>query len=215
MFHAQRLPVAVSNIHSDCFFQPGACRTRRPVRSDYCHCRACHRCSIRATNRTVCAVCEKWRTVGGTAALGTALRPSDQKVILKRYCYGYGAHEPNMQIERGRPATSGQHGLDRAAERGVEQRREPVSMRIRVPYFGVALQCLAGTELILTLTSGMTSVVKRDRRLRLVKAPQELPQRRDERVSCTGRLYADQQGIIPARKSRCDEDAVRTLARSA
>jgi DNA-binding transcriptional LysR family regulator len=45
---------------------------------------------------------------------------------------------------------------------------------VRVPYFGVALQCLPGTELVLTLTSGMTSVVKRDRRLRLVKAPQEL-----------------------------------------
>jgi DNA-binding transcriptional LysR family regulator len=45
---------------------------------------------------------------------------------------------------------------------------------IRVPYFGVALQCLPGTELVLTLTSGMTSVVKGDRKLRLVKAPQEL-----------------------------------------
>ena len=45
---------------------------------------------------------------------------------------------------------------------------------IRVPYFGVALQCLPGTELVLTLTSGMASVVKHDRRLRLVKAPQEL-----------------------------------------
>jgi DNA-binding transcriptional LysR family regulator len=45
---------------------------------------------------------------------------------------------------------------------------------IRVPYFGVALQCLPGTELVLTLTSGMTSVIKNDRRLRLVKAPQEL-----------------------------------------
>jgi DNA-binding transcriptional LysR family regulator len=45
---------------------------------------------------------------------------------------------------------------------------------IRMPYFGVALQCLPGTELVLTITSGMTSVVKRDRRLRLVKAPQEL-----------------------------------------
>src|SRR6202022_4862791 len=45
---------------------------------------------------------------------------------------------------------------------------------IRLPYFGVALQCLRGTELVLTLTSGMTSVVRRDRRLRLVKAPQEL-----------------------------------------
>jgi hypothetical protein len=33
-----------------------------------------------------------------------------------------------MQIERGKPATSGQHGLDRAAERGVEQRGEPASM---------------------------------------------------------------------------------------
>jgi DNA-binding transcriptional LysR family regulator len=45
---------------------------------------------------------------------------------------------------------------------------------IRVPYFGVALQCLPGTELVLTLTSGMRSVIKRDRQLRLVKAPPEL-----------------------------------------
>ena len=45
---------------------------------------------------------------------------------------------------------------------------------IRVPYFGVALQCLPATELVLTLTSGLTSVVKGDRKLRLVKAPQEL-----------------------------------------
>src|SRR3979411_487530 len=29
---------------------------------------------------------------------------------------------------------------------------------IQVPYFGVGLQCLAGTELVLTLTSGMTPV---------------------------------------------------------
>src|SRR3982074_3188015 len=45
---------------------------------------------------------------------------------------------------------------------------------IRVPYFGVALQCLPGTELVLTLTSGMTSVIKNDPGLRLVKAPHEL-----------------------------------------
>jgi DNA-binding transcriptional LysR family regulator len=45
---------------------------------------------------------------------------------------------------------------------------------IRVPYFGVALQSLPGTDLVLTLTSGMTSVIKNDRRLRLVKAPQGL-----------------------------------------
>jgi DNA-binding transcriptional LysR family regulator len=45
---------------------------------------------------------------------------------------------------------------------------------IRVPYFGVALQCLPGTDLVLTLTSGMTPAIKADRRLRLVKAPQEL-----------------------------------------
>ena len=45
---------------------------------------------------------------------------------------------------------------------------------IRVPYFGVALQCLPGTELVLTLTSGLTSVVRRDRRLRLARAPREL-----------------------------------------
>jgi hypothetical protein len=45
---------------------------------------------------------------------------------------------------------------------------------IRVPYFGVALPCLPSTELVLTLTGGMTSVIKNDRRLRLMKAPQEL-----------------------------------------
>jgi DNA-binding transcriptional LysR family regulator len=42
---------------------------------------------------------------------------------------------------------------------------------IRVPYFGVALQCLPGTELVLTLTGGMTSVIKNDRRA-AGKAPQ-------------------------------------------
>ena len=44
---------------------------------------------------------------------------------------------------------------------------------IRVPYFGVGLQCLPGTELVLTLTSGMTTAIKNDRRLRLMKAPHE------------------------------------------
>jgi DNA-binding transcriptional LysR family regulator len=45
---------------------------------------------------------------------------------------------------------------------------------IRVPYFGVALQCLPGTELVLTVTSGMRSVIEGNRDLRVVKAPQEL-----------------------------------------
>jgi DNA-binding transcriptional LysR family regulator len=48
------------------------------------------------------------------------------------------------------------------------------SSSIRVPYFGVALRCLPGTELVLTLTSGMTSAVLGNRELRLVKAPHEL-----------------------------------------
>jgi DNA-binding transcriptional LysR family regulator len=45
---------------------------------------------------------------------------------------------------------------------------------IRVPYFGVALQCLPRTELVLTLTSGMSSAVRGNRQLRVVKAPHEL-----------------------------------------
>jgi DNA-binding transcriptional LysR family regulator len=45
---------------------------------------------------------------------------------------------------------------------------------VRMPYFGAALSCLPGTDLILTLTSGMTQVVSRDSDLRLVKAPPEL-----------------------------------------
>ena len=45
---------------------------------------------------------------------------------------------------------------------------------VRMPYFGAALSCLPDTELVLTLTSGMTQVVNRDSDLRLVKAPPEL-----------------------------------------
>jgi len=45
---------------------------------------------------------------------------------------------------------------------------------IRVPYFGVALQCLPGTDLVLTVTSGLRSVIKENRELRVVKEPHEL-----------------------------------------
>jgi DNA-binding transcriptional LysR family regulator len=45
---------------------------------------------------------------------------------------------------------------------------------IRVPYFGVALHSLPGTELVLTVTSGMSSVIRGNRELRIVKAPNEL-----------------------------------------
>ena len=45
---------------------------------------------------------------------------------------------------------------------------------VRMPYFGAALSCLPGTELILTLTNGMREMVERNSTLRLVKAPQEL-----------------------------------------
>src|SRR5258708_30365325 len=45
---------------------------------------------------------------------------------------------------------------------------------VRLPYFGVALQCLPGTELVLTVTSGMRSVIEGNRQLRAVKAPLEL-----------------------------------------
>jgi DNA-binding transcriptional LysR family regulator len=48
------------------------------------------------------------------------------------------------------------------------------SSSIRVPYFGVALQCLPGTELVLTVTSGLSSVVRGNRELRVVQAPREL-----------------------------------------
>jgi DNA-binding transcriptional LysR family regulator len=45
---------------------------------------------------------------------------------------------------------------------------------MRMPYFGAALSCLPGTELVLTLTSGMRQMVKGISTLRLVKAPHEL-----------------------------------------
>jgi len=45
---------------------------------------------------------------------------------------------------------------------------------VRMPYFGAALSCLAGTELVLTLTNGMRQMVENNSTLRLVKAPPEL-----------------------------------------
>ena len=45
---------------------------------------------------------------------------------------------------------------------------------VRMPYFGAALSCLPGTELVLTLTNGMRHMVERNSTLRLVKAPREL-----------------------------------------
>jgi DNA-binding transcriptional LysR family regulator len=45
---------------------------------------------------------------------------------------------------------------------------------VRMPYFGAALSCLPGTELVLTLTNGMRQMVERNSTLRLVKAPKEL-----------------------------------------
>jgi DNA-binding transcriptional LysR family regulator len=48
------------------------------------------------------------------------------------------------------------------------------SSRVRVPYFGVALQCIPDTQLVLTVTKSMRSVIQRDRRLRVVRAPKEL-----------------------------------------
>jgi DNA-binding transcriptional LysR family regulator len=45
---------------------------------------------------------------------------------------------------------------------------------VRMPYFGAALSCLSGTELVLTLTSGMKQMVENNSALRLVNAPQEL-----------------------------------------
>ena len=65
-------------------------------------------------------------------------------------------------------------GVQTMPERQLAALGAKLNSRIRVPYSGVALQCLPGTELVLTVPSGLSSVVKADRRLRPVKAPQEL-----------------------------------------
>jgi DNA-binding transcriptional LysR family regulator len=45
---------------------------------------------------------------------------------------------------------------------------------VRMPYFAVALECLSGTDAVLTLTSGMRTMVEQNPKLRLVEAPKEL-----------------------------------------
>ncbi len=46
--------------------------------------------------------------------------------------------------------------------------------RLRVPYFNVAVQCLTGSEMVLTLTSGMQGIIGRSRDVRVIQPPQEL-----------------------------------------
>jgi DNA-binding transcriptional LysR family regulator len=45
---------------------------------------------------------------------------------------------------------------------------------IRLPYFGAALECLPGTNLILTATSGVAQIAKKNPDLRVLEAPEEL-----------------------------------------
>jgi DNA-binding transcriptional LysR family regulator len=45
---------------------------------------------------------------------------------------------------------------------------------IRLPYFGAGLECLPGTNLILTATSGVAQIAKKNPDLRVLEAPEEL-----------------------------------------
>jgi DNA-binding transcriptional LysR family regulator len=45
---------------------------------------------------------------------------------------------------------------------------------MRVPYFGVALECVPGTDLVLTATAGLASRIREHAGLRLVQPPAEL-----------------------------------------
>jgi DNA-binding transcriptional LysR family regulator len=49
-------------------------------------------------------------------------------------------------------------------------RRSPM----RVPYFGAALECIAGTKLILTATSGVATAARKRKDLRVIDAPKEI-----------------------------------------
>jgi DNA-binding transcriptional LysR family regulator len=49
-------------------------------------------------------------------------------------------------------------------------RRSPM----RVPYFGAALECIAGTELVLTATSGVAQAAMQRSDLRVIEAPKEI-----------------------------------------
>jgi DNA-binding transcriptional LysR family regulator len=46
--------------------------------------------------------------------------------------------------------------------------------RIRIPYFGAALECVAGTKLVLTATSAIAAEARMRRDLRVIEAPREI-----------------------------------------
>jgi len=48
------------------------------------------------------------------------------------------------------------------------------NVRLRMPYFGAALECIAGTRLVLTATSGVARVAEKHEELRVVEAPKEI-----------------------------------------
>ena len=91
---------------------------------------------------------------------------------------------------------------------------------VRLPYFGAALNCLSGTNLVLTLTSGMSDLATCSSRLRLVQAPRQLEastffdglasaseQRRATSVAATGsRNAASRYQILGSSFNRFDRD---------
>jgi hypothetical protein len=92
-------------------------------------------------------------------------------------------HEPDMQIERGKPANSGLHGLDRAAGRGVEQREEPA--------------CMHGSEVLYCHSAGEPSKMER----RSAASTSEMPNAANDRWSRQLTLQNKPYRLEAARRS--------------
>jgi DNA-binding transcriptional LysR family regulator len=102
------------------------------------------------------------RTTRPNHHLSAKLRSHREKFTLKRYA---AAEHITVSTLQGMQSLPDKHisaiGLKRKSA-------------IRLPYFGAALQCLPGTELVLTITSGMRAIAERDPRLRVLDAPKEI-----------------------------------------
>jgi len=94
---------------------------------------------------------------------GMGERPAPKPLTLS----GYAKAEHLMVSPRAHFRTALDDGLSRL---DIYRRS-----RVRVPYFGAALACLPGTELLLTLPASMRALVERDPKLRLLQAPLGLP----------------------------------------
>jgi DNA-binding transcriptional LysR family regulator len=88
--------------------------------------------------------------------------PLPERLTLKRY------------LEADHVVVSMLDGVQSIPDKRLAALGKARKSSIRMPYFGAALECIAGTKLVLTATSGVAGAARRRKDLRVIEAPPEI-----------------------------------------